>query len=72
MNNNIHVTETSGPILPAGWNLVGAADFSGNDKPDYLLNASTRHKLIRYMNKNVHVTGASSPTLPSAWNLVAP
>ena len=72
MDNNVHVTGTSGPTLPAGWNLVGAADFNGNGKPDYLLNASMRHTLIWYMNKKVHVTGASSPTLPSGWNLVAP
>jgi hypothetical protein len=73
MNNNVHVGGAYGPTLPASWSLVGAADFNGNDRPDYLLyNLSTLQTVIWYMNNNVHVGGAYGPTLPAGWSLVAP
>jgi hypothetical protein len=73
MNNNVHTTGASGPVLPAGWVVAGAADFNRDGHPDYLLfNATTRATVIWYMNNNVHTSGAYGPTLPAGWSLVAP
>ena len=60
-----------GPSLPNGWELVGAADFNGDNKPDYVLyNAITRQTAIWYINNNVHIGGGYGPTLPPGWNLI--
>jgi hypothetical protein len=73
MNNNVHVSGNSGPTLPIDWDLVGAADFDGNGRPDYLLYNSTTHQTaIWYMNNNVRIGFASGPTLPAGWRLAAP
>ena len=67
------VSGAFGPTLPAGWSLIGTADFNGDGKPDYLLyRASTAQTAIWYMNNNVLLGGAFGPTLPTGWNLVAP
>jgi hypothetical protein len=53
--------------------LVGAADFNGNGKPDYLLyNVNTHQTGIYYLNDNFYAGSAFGPTLPAGWNLVAP
>jgi hypothetical protein len=59
-----------GPTLPAGWSLIGTADFNGDGKPDYLLyRASTGQTAIWYMNNNVFVSGAYGPTIASGYQL---
>ena len=61
-----------GPTLPAGWRVVGAADFNGDANPDYaLFNPSTGQSAIWYLSGVTFVGGAFGPTLPSAWTLVA-
>jgi len=51
--------------------LIGAADFNGDGKPDYVLqNTSTRQTTIWYLNNNVFVSGAFGPTVPAGWSLV--
>jgi hypothetical protein len=41
----------SGPSLRPGWTLVGAADFSGDGKADYLLyNVNTQQRGLYYLN----------------------
>ena len=71
MNNNVHVSSHSGPTLPVGWSVVGAADFNGDGHPDYLLfNPTTHATVIWYMNNNGHVSGANGPTLLAGRNLV--
>jgi FG-GAP-like repeat len=56
----------------AGWNLITAADFNGNGKPDYVLyNANTRQTAIWYLNNNVYVSAAYGPTLAVGWSLRA-
>jgi hypothetical protein len=73
MNNNVHNGSTSGPTLPGGWSVVGAADFNGDAHPDYLLyNSITGATVIWYMNNNVHIGSTTGPTLPGGWSLVAP
>jgi hypothetical protein len=73
LNNNVFVGGAYGPTLPAGWELVAAADFNGGGKPDYVLyKANTRQTAIWYMNNNVFVSGAYGPTLPVGWSLVGP
>jgi len=63
----------SGPTPPAGWSLVGVADFNRDGKPDYLLfNATARQTVIWYMNNNVRIGGAYGPTLPAGWTVAAP
>jgi VCBS repeat protein len=54
----------------AGWNLITAADFNGNGKPDYVLyNANARQTAIWYLNNNVYVSAAYGPTLAVGWSL---
>jgi hypothetical protein len=70
LNNNVLDSGVSAPTLPAGWSLVGAADFDGNLNPDYLLfNASTRQTAIWYLSGTSFVSGALGPSLPSGWVL---
>ena len=57
-----------GPTLPAGWSVVGVADFNGDGHPDYLLfNSSTRQTAIWYLNNNGFISGLYGPTLPVGW-----
>ena len=57
-------------IAPRGWNLIKAADFNGDAKPDYVLyNANTRRTAVWYMNNNVFVGSAYGPTLAVGWGL---
>jgi hypothetical protein len=57
-------------VAPSGWNLIEAADFNGDGKPDYALyNANTRQTAVWYMNDNVFVGGAYGPTLAVGWGL---
>ena len=57
-------------VAPSGWNLIKAADFNGDGKPDYaLFNANTRQTAVWYMNDNVFVGGAYGPTLAVGWGL---
>ena len=57
-------------VAPSGWNLIKAADFNGDGKPDYALyNANTRQTAVWYMNDNVFVGGAYGPTLAVGWGL---
>jgi hypothetical protein len=73
MNNNALINGVFGPTLPAGWSVVGVADFNGDGKPDLLLsNASTQKTAIWYMNNNALINGVFGPTLPAGWSLVAP
>jgi hypothetical protein len=59
-----------GPTPPGGWVLVGAANFGGNGKPEYLLyNPGTRQTVIWYLNNNVFVSAAFGPTIPAGWSL---
>src|SRR6266487_3832825 len=59
------------PRVPSGWGWVGAADFSGDGYPDYLLyNTNTHQTAIWYLNNNVRVGGDFGPTLPNGWTLV--
>ena len=62
-----------GPTLPAGWSVVGAADFGGGAKTDYVLfNPGTRETAIWYLNGTSFINGVYGPTLPSGWQLVSP
>jgi hypothetical protein len=71
LNNNVLTGGVLGPTLPAGWSLVGAADFNGNLNPDYLLfNLSTHQSAIWYLSGVTFAGGAFGPTLPSGWVLV--
>ena len=57
-------------VAPSGWNLINAADFNGDGKPDYALyNANTRQTAVWYMNDNVFVGSAYGPTLAVGWGL---
>ena len=73
MDGNNFVNGLYGPTLPAGWALVGAEDFTGDGKPDYVLfEASTRRTAYWYMDGNIYGGGTYGPTLPAGWNLAAP
>ena len=71
LNNNVLRSGLFGPTLPAGWSVVGVADFNGDGHPDYLLfNSSTRQTAIWYLNNNVLSSGLFGPTLPVGWAVV--
>jgi hypothetical protein len=62
-----------GPTIAAGYDLVGAADFNGDGKPDYVLfNPGTRRTLLWYLNNNVRIGSAFGPILPAGWILLLP
>jgi hypothetical protein len=72
MNNNVHVTGSYGPTLPAGWSLASVADFNRDGHPDYLLfNPPTRQTVIWYLSGSTFRTANHGPTLPSGWELLA-
>jgi elongation factor P hydroxylase len=72
MDNNVHVTGSYGPTLPAGWSLVSVADFNRDGHPDYVLfNPTTRQTVIWYLSGVTFLTANHGPTLPSGWELVA-
>jgi hypothetical protein len=53
------------PTVPAGWKVIGVADFNGDSHPDYLLyNRTTRQTAIWYMNNATRIGTAVGPTLP--------
>ena len=73
LNNNAFVNDTWGQTLPAGWIVVGVADFNGDSQPDYLLyNVSTRQTAVWYLNNLGSVFGGAAfgPTLPVNWRVV--
>jgi hypothetical protein len=52
---------------------VGAADFNGDGKPDYLLyNVNTQQTAIYYLDNNVYDHSAYGPTLPPGWSFFGP
>ena len=58
------------PTLPAGWIVVGVADFNGDSQRDYLLyNTSTHQTGVWFLNSNVFIGGAFGPTLPANWRV---
>ena len=80
LNNNVFTRGAFGPTIPAGWSLVGVADFDRDGHPDYVLqNFNTNRTVIWYLNNNLFTSGAFGPTIPLAstslqisWDLVAP
>ena len=71
LNNNAFVAGAGAPTLPAGWIVVGVADFNGDSQPDYLLyNTSTHQTGVWYLNNNVFIGAAFGPTLPANWKVV--
>ena len=44
LNNNVLMSGLYGPTLPAGWIVLGVADFNGDGHPDYLLFNSSTHR----------------------------
>ena len=72
MDNNVPVTGSYGPTLPAGWSIVSVADFNRDGHPDYLLlNSTTLQTVIWYLSGVTHTSGNYGPTLPGGWEFVA-
>lgn len=56
----------NGPVVPPGWELISAADFNADGKPDYLLlHPSTRQTALWYLDGTNYSSGAFGPPLPS-------
>jgi len=79
LNNNVFAGSSPGPTLPAGWNLIGVADFDRDGHPDYLVfNPNTGQTVIAYLSGPMppggilQVTGVVfGPTIPPGWLVVA-
>src|SRR6266567_3027892 len=72
LNNNVFISGTYGPTLPAGWGLRSVADFNRDTHPDYaLFNPVTDRTAIWYLSGPTFIGSAYGPTLPSGWELVA-
>jgi hypothetical protein len=55
------------------YKLKGAADYSGEGYPDYVLfNINTHETFIVFLHNNVPVGSAIGPTLPADWTLTLP
>jgi len=73
LNGVTRTSGKSGPTVPAGYDLVGAADLDGNGKADYVLyNPVTHQTAVWYMDNNIQIGSASGPAIPGGWSLVAP
>lgn len=72
LNNNVHTSGASGPILPSGWKLVDVADFNRDTHPDYFLfNVNTRQTAIWYLSGPALTGTASGPPIPAGYEPVA-
>jgi hypothetical protein len=73
MNNNVLASGAYGPTLPAGWALIGTADFNSDGKTDFVLfSPSTRQTALWYLSNNSLIGGAYGPVVASGWALTAP
>jgi hypothetical protein len=71
MNNNVRIGAANGPTLPAGYKLVGVADFNRDGHPDYLLfNPTTRQSQIWYLSVTSFTSAQSGPTITSGYELI--
>jgi astacin (peptidase family M12A)/VCBS repeat protein len=77
LQDYINNTVASGPMIPAGWELVDVADINRDGKLDYVLfKPATRQTAIWYLwwerwGFDHFVGSAYGPTLPAGWELVA-
>jgi hypothetical protein len=63
----------SAPTIPSGYQLLGAADFNNDSKPDYLLyNTSSRKTVIWYLSNNSYLSSAYGPTIAPGFVVAAP
>ena len=67
-----YFSSRAGPTLPAGYTLVAAQDFNGDNQPDLLLfNPTTRQTTVWYLNSFLqHIGGGNGPTLPVNYRVV--
>ena len=60
----------AGPTLPAGYNLVGVADFDGDGNPDFaLFNPTTNATLIWHLSGVAFSWSATGPTITAGYTL---
>jgi hypothetical protein len=72
LNNNVRLGSATGPVINAGWSMVGADDFNGDRQQDYLLfNSSTRQTGIWYFRGVTRIGSAAGPILPVGWTVAA-
>ena len=72
LQRNALLSGTYGPTLPAGWSVVGVADFDQEGGQDYILfNPSTRQTAVWFLQHAILVGGDFGPTLPANWKLIA-
>ena len=67
LNNNVYVDGGFGPTLPAGWVLIGAADFDRDGHTDYLLfHPSSGYTAIGYLSGLTLIGAAWGRLSPAA------
>ena len=75
LNNYIKIASAAGPIVVAGWEVVGVGDFNSDSHPDYLLfNPVSGGTVIWYLNNYIKIASAAGPIVPVdlGWEVVAP
>lgn len=74
MSGRTRIGAVYAPSVGTGfYKLMGAADYSGDGYPDYVLfNISTHETLILFLHNNVSIGSGFGPTLPAQWTLTLP
>ena len=57
-----YVSGVWGPVIRAGWTIVGLGDFNGDGYPDLLLTNTARQTAVWYLHDGTYLNAAYGPT----------
>jgi hypothetical protein len=68
LNGTKYTASTYGPTVPAGWSLIGCADFFTDNHQDYIFfNAGSRKTGVWFLEGSNFIGWSFGPTLPQGW-----